>query len=148
MWAVVGVYAGQEVNRLYERTSRGLKGCGGHVVDAGDVFVLGTDAIHAIENYGRQRTVGLHVDGGDLAGADNSFWGPDGRELSTRLYGAEASERFHALMEVAAEHGKHIDDDAWYSANTALREARERERRYPTSAETRRIAAHAWNLAP
>jgi predicted metal-dependent enzyme (double-stranded beta helix superfamily) len=147
MWAVVGVYVGEEVNRLYQRSHDGLTECGGRVVAPGEVFVLDADGIHSVDNNRRGWTVGLHVYGGDLNAVANSAWGPDGREVTAREYGAAAMAMHQTWRALAAEYGKHIDDEAWYLANRALWEARERERRYPTSAEVRRLVADAWSLS-
>ena len=82
MWAVVGVYDGEERNRLYERVSAGLTERGCHDVGRGEVFVLDATAIHSVENVGRVRTAGLHVYGGDILNVERSAWGPDDREVS------------------------------------------------------------------
>ena len=50
MWAVVGVYDGEERNRLYERVAAGLTERGCQDVARGEVFVLDTTAIHSVEN--------------------------------------------------------------------------------------------------
>ena len=43
MWAVVGVYAGEELNRLYERGPEGLRERDTRTVPEGDVFFLDAD---------------------------------------------------------------------------------------------------------
>jgi hypothetical protein len=117
------------------------------VVAPGDVFVLDADAIHSVENRRRGWTVGLHVYGGDFMTVGNSAWGPDGSEVSAREYAAAAMAMNQTWRDLAAAYGKRVDHDAWYLANRALWEARERERRYPTSDEVRQLVADAWNLA-
>jgi len=50
MWAVIGFYEGQENNTFYRRSGESLERAGGKDLKAGDVMVLGVDAVHAIEN--------------------------------------------------------------------------------------------------
>ena len=54
---------------------------------------------------------------------------------------------YEAVRLVASEYGVRLDDDARYVAFMALRHACERDRRYPTSDEARRVVADAWTLA-
>ena len=81
MWAVVGVYGGEERNRLFERSANGLEESGGCALAEGEVLVLDEGAIHAVENPRRDWTAGLHVYGGDIVGAPRNTWGPDSREV-------------------------------------------------------------------
>jgi predicted metal-dependent enzyme (double-stranded beta helix superfamily) len=76
MWAVVGMYGGQEDNAFYRRSPRGLQPAGGRGLPAGEVLVMGDDAIHAVANPRRQFAVAIHVYGGDFFGADRSEWDP------------------------------------------------------------------------
>jgi predicted metal-dependent enzyme (double-stranded beta helix superfamily) len=147
MWAVVGVYTGFELNRIYRRSPNGIEECGRRPLGEGEVLVLGPDAIHSVENPLRRRTAGLHVYGGDILSVERSAWGPDGREVSFATNAAPARAMFQAMRDVAGDHGKQLDDEARYLAITALRAACERERRYPTSAEARHIVGQAWHLA-
>lgn len=80
MWAVVGVYYGCEVNRIYRSTPTGLVELPGHDVHQGDVFVLDADAVHSAGNPSRKWTAGLHVYGGDLPGVARRAWDPGGNE--------------------------------------------------------------------
>ena len=50
MWAVIGVYDGQENNYFYRRSGDSLEAAGGKQLKPPDVLVLGVDVIHAIEN--------------------------------------------------------------------------------------------------
>ena len=51
MWAVIGIYGGQEDNTLYRRAMiRQRSRFSGGRSSAGDVFVLGDDAIHSVTN--------------------------------------------------------------------------------------------------
>jgi len=43
MWAVIGMYGGQEDNAFYRRASGGLEPAGGRELPAGDVLVMGDD---------------------------------------------------------------------------------------------------------
>jgi predicted metal-dependent enzyme (double-stranded beta helix superfamily) len=146
MWAVVGVYAGEELNRIYERGTEGLRQTGTRAVPERDVIVLDADAIHSVENPNRNWTAGLHVYGGDIVNIERSAWGPDGREVPFAENVRAARATFQSMGELAKEHGLRLDDEARYLAFTALRAATERERRYLTPAEARQIIAGAWRL--
>lgn len=146
MWAVVGVYAGEELNRIYERGSGGLRERGTRAVAERDVFVLDADAIHSVENPDRNWTAGLHVYGGDIVNIERSAWAPDGREVPFAENSTARRAMFPPMRELAQAHGMKLDDEARYLAFIALTAATERERRYPTPAEARQIIADAWNL--
>jgi predicted metal-dependent enzyme (double-stranded beta helix superfamily) len=148
MWAVVGVYTGMDQNRTFRRSSTGVEACDHQALGEGDVLVFQQDAIHSVENPLRTRTAGLHVYGGDILSVERSAWGPDGREVSFAMNAAAAKAMFQAMRDVGVEYGEQLDDEARYLAATALRAACERERRYPTDAEARRIVEHAWQRAP
>jgi predicted metal-dependent enzyme (double-stranded beta helix superfamily) len=74
MWAVIGMYGGQEDNAFYRRTPDGLESAGGKELPAGDVLVLGDDVIHSVANSRRDFAVALHVYGGDFFSSDRSEW--------------------------------------------------------------------------
>jgi len=74
MFAVVGMYGGQEDNSYYRRADRRLESAGGRSLVTGDVLVLGEDAIHAVANPRREYAVALHVYGGDFFAAPRSEW--------------------------------------------------------------------------
>ena len=74
MFAVVGMYGGQEDNSYYRRAPRGLEATGGRSLVAGDVLVLGEDAIHAVANPKREYAVAIHVYGGDFFATPRSEW--------------------------------------------------------------------------
>jgi predicted metal-dependent enzyme (double-stranded beta helix superfamily) len=81
MWAVVGIYEGEETNTFYRRAGEGLAEANRRSVHAGEAILLGEDIIHAIANPLARPTLGLHVYGGDLLGAPRSMWDPtEGRE--------------------------------------------------------------------
>jgi len=100
MWAVIGMYGGQEDNAFFRRSPGGLTPAGGRELPAGDVLVLGEDAIHSVANSGREFAVALHVYGGDFFSAERSEWDADTfeerpRDLArtTRLF-EEANARW------------------------------------------------------
>jgi predicted metal-dependent enzyme (double-stranded beta helix superfamily) len=98
MWAVIGMYGGQEDNAFYRRGPEGLETAGGRELPAGEVLVLGDDAIHSVSNTRREFAVALHVYGGDFFEADRSEWDPTTYEERPRdLAGT------HRLFEEANE---------------------------------------------
>lgn len=76
MWAVIGVYDGQENNYFYRRSGNSLETAGGKQLKPSDVLVLGEDAIHAIENPLDRTLYAIHVYGGDLPAAPRRMWNP------------------------------------------------------------------------
>lgn len=77
MWAVIGMYGGQEDNAFYRRSPDGLVSSGGRDLHAGGVPVVGDDAIHSVANTRREFAVPLHVYGGDFFAVDRSEWDVD-----------------------------------------------------------------------
>ena len=77
MWAVIGMYGGQEDNAFYRRAPEGLTPAGGRELPAGDVLVMGDDVIHAVANTKREFAVALHVYGGDFFDNQRSEWDPE-----------------------------------------------------------------------
>ncbi len=75
MWAVVGVYQGQEHNELFARTpGAGLETVDRFTVAAGEVRILGPQTIHSVQ-AGKESYLGaIHVYGGDLFGTRRSTW--------------------------------------------------------------------------
>jgi predicted metal-dependent enzyme (double-stranded beta helix superfamily) len=146
MWAVVGVYAGEEVNRLYRRGPSGLEERAVRPVGAAEVLTLGEDAVHSVENLRRQWTAGLHVYGGDILHNERSAWGPDGTEARFAENSAAFRAMWAPMRELAAEQGRAISDDDRYDALIAIREAYRRQRRYLTPEEARRVVAEAWGI--
>ena len=83
MWAVIGIYAGQEDNVFYRRpapAARTLLGSGGKVLVEGDVAVLGDNTIHEVTNPRDTLTGAIHVYGGDFVDQPRSQWGPGPQE--------------------------------------------------------------------
>jgi len=74
MWAVIGMYGGQEDNAFYRRVPGGLEPAGGREVQRGEVLVLGDDVVHSVANSRREFAVALHVYGGDFFSAERSEW--------------------------------------------------------------------------
>ena len=111
------------------------------------MLTLPTDAIHSVENPGRDWASGLHVYGGDILAVARSAWGPDGREVAFEHDAAACIPMFKGMARAVSDRGRPIDDDAWYLANRALAAACDRERRYPTAEEARRFVADAWAVA-
>jgi len=84
MWAVIGMYGGQEDNAFYRRSPGGLEPAGGKEVRQGDVLVLGDDVIHSVANTRRNFAVALHVYGGDFFSVERSEWDIDTYEERPR----------------------------------------------------------------
>ncbi len=76
MWAVIGVYEGQENNIFYRRSGDSLEPAGGKELKTSDVVVLGEDAVHAIANPLDQTSYAIHVYGGNLPDVQRSMWNP------------------------------------------------------------------------
>lgn len=77
MWAVIGLYGGQEDNAFFRRAPDGLESVGGRELPAGEVLVLGEDVIHSVANTRREFAVALHVYGGDFFSVERSEWDPE-----------------------------------------------------------------------
>ena len=77
MWAVIGVYDGQEHNRFYRYEDDELLETWERLLRKGDVVVLGPEAIHAISNPLPTNSAAIHVYGGDLVERQQrSMWNP------------------------------------------------------------------------
>lgn len=76
MWAIIGVYGGQEDNAFYRRGDDGLTRHGVREVASKDTIVLGESAIHSVANPLGSITAGIHVYGGDLYTVSRSEWDP------------------------------------------------------------------------
>jgi predicted metal-dependent enzyme (double-stranded beta helix superfamily) len=79
MWAVIGLYTGQEDNVFYRRAPEEpttVTENGGKELRTGDVFVLGKEAIHGVRNPLGRITAAIHVYGGDFVNQPRSQWGP------------------------------------------------------------------------
>ena len=77
MWAVIGVYDGEEYNAFFEETDGAIKQAGEKHLKAGDVAVLRPDTIHAINNPIERKSNAIHVYGGNLVSREGrSMWNP------------------------------------------------------------------------
>jgi predicted metal-dependent enzyme (double-stranded beta helix superfamily) len=74
MWAVIGMYGGREDNAFFRRVPGSLEPAGGRELPAGEVLVLGDDAIHSVANSRKEFAVALHVYGGDFFSVERSEW--------------------------------------------------------------------------
>lgn len=80
IWAVVGIYEGQEDNTFYRLQDGVPVAVETHEVRAPGVLTLDGETIHAISNPLASVTCGLHVYGGHLDDAPRSLWDPDSGE--------------------------------------------------------------------
>ncbi len=81
MWAVIGVYDGEEQNWFYSDAADNGNGkpeqIGERLLKKGDVCVLSADDIHAIANPLPTVSSAIHVYGGDLVAREGrSVWNP------------------------------------------------------------------------
>jgi predicted metal-dependent enzyme (double-stranded beta helix superfamily) len=81
MWAAIAIYDGREDNAFFRRDEGRSSGhvvpSGGRELRAGEVLLLGDDAIHGVSNPGTRFTGAIHVYGGDLIGTPRSQWDPE-----------------------------------------------------------------------
>ena len=107
LWAVIGLYGGQEDNTFFRRNPKdtSLTKAGFKELRAQDAIVLGKDAIHAVTNPRSVFTGAIHVYGGDFFDQPRSEWATD--QSPEQPYSvdrlmqtfAEANERWLALQE-------------------------------------------------
>jgi predicted metal-dependent enzyme (double-stranded beta helix superfamily) len=75
MWAVIGVYQGQEHNELFARTQDGgLETVDRFTVAAGEARILSPQTIHSVQAGTESYLGAVHVYGGDLFGTPRSTW--------------------------------------------------------------------------
>ena len=79
MWALIGLYGGQEDNTFYRRQGDGILAAGGKQLMVRDTALLGTEIIHSVTNPLREFTAAIHVYGGDFIHTPRSDW-ETGRE--------------------------------------------------------------------
>jgi predicted metal-dependent enzyme (double-stranded beta helix superfamily) len=81
MWALVGIYGGQEDNQFVRRSGDGLSESGGRSIRPSETLAMGDDTIHAIRNpLEHSALAAIHVYGGDLVAAERSMWTRPGYE--------------------------------------------------------------------
>ena len=111
MWAVIGVYQGQEDNTFWREQDGNLQEMGGVSLTKGDVRKLGVDAVHSVRNPSLQLCGAIHVYGGDFFGAipRRHSWnpgtlkrGPYDYEFINSLRN-EANERMESLRREGVE---------------------------------------------
>lgn len=76
IWAVIGIYGGQEQNVFYRRSEHGLTRHGTKELYAKDTAPLGATIIHAVTNPLDQITGAIHVYGGNFFETPRSEWDP------------------------------------------------------------------------
>jgi predicted metal-dependent enzyme (double-stranded beta helix superfamily) len=91
MWAVIGVYGGQEDNSFYKRSEHRLEQMGERLLGVHDTLVLGEHGIHSVFNSIPRFTGGIHVYGGDFFAADRRMWDP--LTFEEKAYDAESTLR-------------------------------------------------------
>jgi predicted metal-dependent enzyme (double-stranded beta helix superfamily) len=74
MWAVIGVFEGQEDNVFYRLADNGVEEVDRAAICAGDARVLPDDTIHRIANHQSTPLQAIHVYGGDLLGTERLMW--------------------------------------------------------------------------
>jgi predicted metal-dependent enzyme (double-stranded beta helix superfamily) len=108
MWAVIGVYQGQEDNTFWREDETGLKEHGGAALKTGDVRKLGENAIHSVKNPSSVQLCGaIHIYGGDFFGAipQRHSWDPESLERGPYDYEfinslrGQANDRMEALID-------------------------------------------------
>ncbi|MCU1459197.1 MAG: hypothetical protein JWL73_3289 [Actinomycetia bacterium] len=81
MWAVNGIYGGEEDNVFFRRSGAGIVESGGRRVGRGRSAMLGADVIHAVTNPDARACTGsIHVYGGDYLRQPRSMWDAETRE--------------------------------------------------------------------
>ena len=111
MWAVIGVYQGQEDNTFWREQDGNLQEMGGVSLTKGDVRKLGADAVHSVRNPSLQLCGAIHVYGGDFFGAipRRHSWNPQTLERGSYDYEFinslrnEANERMESLRREGVE---------------------------------------------
>jgi predicted metal-dependent enzyme (double-stranded beta helix superfamily) len=102
MWAAIAIYGGREDNTFYRREGSTLVTSGGKQLEAGDVLLLGDDAIHGVDNPDRSYTGAIHVYGGDFFTTPRSQWDAETLEEAPYDLAAVASQFERAEREFRA----------------------------------------------
>lgn len=78
MWAINGIYGGEEDNVFFRRSGGRIVESGRRRVALGEAAVLGSDVIHAVTNpSSRSCTGSIHIYGGDYLHKQRSIWDAD-----------------------------------------------------------------------
>jgi predicted metal-dependent enzyme (double-stranded beta helix superfamily) len=105
MWAVIGIYGGEEDNTFYRRAGDTLQESGGKQLREKDVLVLGDDTIHAVANPLQRLTGAIHVYGGDFVSQPRSQWPPE--TMQEEPYSMDrVNEQFAAANEAWRDKGR------------------------------------------
>jgi predicted metal-dependent enzyme (double-stranded beta helix superfamily) len=91
MWAVIGVYGGQEENAFFRRGPGKLLEHGNKTLRTKDTLPLGESVIHAVTNPLDKITAAIHVYGGDFFAVPRSEWNP--QTLEERPFDLEHAKR-------------------------------------------------------
>lgn len=78
-WSACAFYGGREHNTFWRRTPDGIVKASGKEYGEGDVVIMGTDAVHSIENPLRTNNAALHVFAGNPFTTPHRQW--DSRTL-------------------------------------------------------------------
>jgi predicted metal-dependent enzyme (double-stranded beta helix superfamily) len=99
MWAVIGIYGGDEHRRFYRRGPAGLVASGAKQLAEGETVAVRHETIHAVTNpNGTTLTRSIHVYGGDYLNKPRGLWNPD-----TLVEDPATGGRIRAPFEVANE---------------------------------------------
>ena len=91
MWAVIGLYGGQEDNFFYRREAKGIVKASAKQLHTGDTVLLGAPTVHSVTNPLRQFTGAIHIYGGDFFAVPRSEF--DAETLEERPYDIEKAKR-------------------------------------------------------
>ena len=80
MWAIIGIYGGQEDNTFYKRVIGGLEITSAKRLVTRDAAPLGVPVIHSVHNPLDKITAAIHVYGGDFFNTPRSEWDPETRQ--------------------------------------------------------------------
>src|SRR5262249_26562194 len=90
MWAVIGLYGGQEDNTFFRRTRDGLVRAGSKDLERPATVLLGEEVIHAVTNPRGIFAEAIHIYGGDFFNQRRSEWDP--LTLDERPYDVERAK--------------------------------------------------------
>ena len=77
MHAIIGVFEGCEDQRFFARSEDGLEPAAGRSLEAGDVIVLGEQAVHAISSPVGRAARAIHVYFGDIYAVERELFHPE-----------------------------------------------------------------------